>query len=272
MPTQPPSKPTTRSNSVSRAEETMISEIMEKLNDNRTYMEQQFSQLNTALKGLTIRLDSMETRQLEVEKTLTYHGDEILDIRRQLKDFESLKADIDQLRETQLKETQLVQKKVEVLQSEKLLHTLRVTGIPPAPRENLKDLIIKLGKQMTHLAFKMEDIEAVFRPKDTVKGSSQVILVRFKSITKRDEFYKSRNQLKLKNITTQSLGMETCNQIYINESLSPAAQILFYQARKRKIELNYAHIWTFHSQIYMKKSSATEAVRIVNQETLHNLV
>lgn len=264
-------KATTRSSSTS-SPETSLNDIMDKLEENRTFMESQFKKFDTLINTLTSRIDLVEQKQSETIQTLTYHGDEILDIKNRLKELDSLRHELAELRSNLKKDTDHVQRSVDILNTEKHLNTLRISGIPERKDENLMELFAKLAKEIQCSDISKEDVESVFRPRVANGNKAPVVLVRFKSITKRDVFYKHRNKLHALNVTSKTLGLHVDNRLYINESLCRTTQSLYYLARRRKAELNYEFIWTYHSQIYVRKSKNTDTIKIIDQQSIDNLV
>jgi hypothetical protein len=142
--------------------------------------------------------------------------------------------------------------KVKQLQSDKSLKTLRICGIPKTHNEDLKYLISKLASQISCSQINKSDLETVFRPKNSDQSPSATIVVRFSSVIKRDEFYNCRKLLGKNKITVQKLGLSGDNKIYINESLTKAANTLSFKARQSKKDLKYQYVWTHHGQIFMR--------------------
>ena len=52
-------------------------------------MEDQFQKLNNTIGTICKRLDAIETKQLDYDQALTYCGDEIADLKRELKDLKN---------------------------------------------------------------------------------------------------------------------------------------------------------------------------------------
>ena len=244
---------------------------MEQISDNRKYMEDQFKLLNETLSSLSARITTLEGKQTDIEKSLTFHGDEISDLQQKVQDIDMLKQQIDALKQAQQNQASTMQRTADQLQADKNLKTLRIAGITKTHNEDLPYIVTKLATVMSCTNINKHDIESVFRPKDKDRSPTDLIIVRFATMSKRDEFYNGRKCLAKNNLTTKDLGLSTSNKIFINESLSRATQSLFYHARKRKTELNYKFIWTYHAQIFMRKSNDVDMVKITNQESLDQL-
>ena len=97
---------------------------MNQLSDFRSYVENQFTSLQSSIDNLTKRMDDMETKQGEYEAALTFCGEEIADIENKFSGIESLRRDLDALKKSQKEDNS----KVTQLQSEKHLKTLQYTA------------------------------------------------------------------------------------------------------------------------------------------------
>ena len=176
-----------------------------------------------------------------------------------------LKQQIDTLKQAQQNQASTMQRRADQLQADKNLKTLRITGVTKTHN------VTKLATVMSCTNINKHDIESVFRPKEKDGSPTDLIKVRFTTKSKRDEFYSGRKCLAKNNLTTKDLGLSTSSKIFITESLSRATQSLFYHARKCKTELNYKFIWTYHAQIFMRKSNDVDMVKITTQESLDQL-
>ena len=61
------------------------------------------------------------------------------------------------------------------------------------------------------------------------------------------------------NITTQDLGFQGDNKIYIQESLARKNKELFRKALQLKKSLRYKFIWTNSGRIYLRKDESPES-------------
>ena len=241
-----------------------MQQIMEKLTDNRQYMEAQFTKLNKTIENLTTRVTGVERKQSEFENTIEFLHAEFQDIKKQMTEL----ADKQKLEDDKLK------RQVSVLQEARNQKTLRISGIPHTNQEDLHYLIGKLAAAM-ECPISKSDIDTIYRikAKDDKQSSAAPIIVRFNNMDIRDEFYNGRKSLGKNDITTNSIGLagRHRSKIFINEYLSRQSQALFYAARKKRAELSYQYIWTFHGQIYMRKSKSDDSQKISSPEDLENL-
>ena len=112
----------------------------------------------------------------------------------------------------------------------------------------------------------------VFRIKNDLSSSKPpLIMVKFNNTSSRERFYNARLNLHKNSITTNSLGLNQSNKIFINEALSRAQRSLFYKARSTKTQLKWRYVWTYHGSIYMRENRQTNAIKITSEEELRQL-
>ena len=101
---------------------------------------------------------------------------------------------------------------------------------------------------------------------------------RFHRLCMRDKLYNARRMIRQNSIDTKSLGFHQ-NHIYTNEypstiqwistptstPLSKAQQRLFYKALKSKTTEGWKYAWTFHGQVFMRKTKSDDAVKITSE-------
>ena len=93
-------------------------------------------------------------------------------------------------------------------------------------------------------------------------------MVKFSKASARDSLYNNRKNLTKKGVNTDTLGFRGTQKIFINEVLSKTQQKLFYHARKRKEQLNWRYVWTYHGQVFMRKDHDSDAVKIATEGCL----
>ena len=243
--------------------EPTLQQILSQIEDNKKFMQEEFTKLHREIRQLSNRISAVETKQGEYEETLTFHGNEILDIKNRLAE----------LTKANKQEETSLRKQMTALQDAKNLKTLRITGIPKTENENLPYLITELGKNM-ECTIQRSDIDAVYRAKPKNEHDKDApIIIKFTNMQTRDSYYDARKALGKNSVTTKSLipSHSSDTKIFINEYLNRPTQNLFFEARKRRAELNYRYIWTFHNQIYVRKTKSDDAIKICNSDDLSSL-
>ena len=64
--------------------EPTLQQILSQIEDNKKFMQDEFTKLHREIRQLSSRISAVETKQGEYEETLTLHGNEILDIKNTL--------------------------------------------------------------------------------------------------------------------------------------------------------------------------------------------
>ena len=224
-----------------------------------------FNPLNDKISGITRSLNKIEqqVKDIEIEqvdqaKAILFLGDEVEHIKQSV---DSVKAE---LKETTIKtgEIDVLKSSISKMEFERRAKFVEINGIPPRKGEDLMEAL-KILVTKLEVAVSPVDNDTVYRIKTTKR-----VVIRFQSTHKRDLFFKA---FRGTNICGNDLGFQTTEKIYINEVLSPEQHQLLYKARKARKDKNYAHIWTFHQRIYMKKTSDSDMIEIKSEEGLKNL-
>lgn len=258
----------TTTRSMSASDEVSLADIMRKLDENKNWMEEKFKKLSSTIDSLCFRVKTLEDEQKEHIKTLEFYGAEIEDLKAKLA---AASQDYSNFKTTQ--DMSHISKSIKKIESENMLKTLVLSGIPESKKEDLPSVIEKMCETL-NTTFTKSDIDAVYRvkkQKDSSSSDPQIVNIRFNSMIARDNFYDSRKYMAKNNFNSTDLGFDKENKIYINEKLSKATQELFYYARMKKKELNYKYAWTYHGNIFLREQKSTEAIRIASKEDLTKL-
>ena len=162
---------------------------MDALNSNQEYIEKQFSKLDQKLNNVLIRVEKLEQKQGEYEKSLNFYGEQITNLQKQLKAIREVGA----VKEN--KEGEML--RLWARQQDKNLWILHISGRPTSTHENLSYMMTKIADIMKINDFNSSsDIENIYRvkPKDS-NSKSPVIIVKFNLLLTRDQFYEGRKIL-----------------------------------------------------------------------------
>ena len=239
-----------------------LQQILDKLGENRIFMEEKFNQLNHTISQAIGRIKNIEREQMEMGKSLNYYGEEIESIKQQLAE---IRVEKHAEQEQRVKSEEQMRQQMTRLQQDKDRKTLIVSGIPVTHNEDLRYLTVKLAKTMEVEGMKEADIHTVYRSKKIDDAHPPNIIIKFQTLSQRDIFYVARKMLSKKNITTQNLGLGKEAKIYVNEWLNPSEQHLFYLARKKKAEIGYQFVWTYHFQIFMRQERLSWSISVMKK-------
>lgn len=243
-----------------------LSDINNKLDTNKEWMEDKFSGISQHLERISHRVTVIEDEQKEQAKALTYYGQEIDSIKKEISDLKNQYSEMQPATSSFSK----LSKSIKLIEQEKRNKTLILDGIPVTNKENLYSIIEKLSDKL-QIKYAEEDIDSIFRTKQTGDNPKRAIIVRFNKMSARDGLYDGRKVMVKNSITTKSLGYENSDKIFINEQLPKETQELFYKVRCKKRDLNYKYAWTYHGNIFMRKDKSSDAIRISSIRDLVDL-
>ena len=205
---------------------------------------------------------------------LDYMSNDVDDLKKGYAHLKTVVAKLEESNTAKSAQDRDVTQTVDRIEHEKNLKTLLVANIPSSQHEDTTKII-------TNLAAKLEtsmlpgDIDSAFRIKsDAAAHSSKppLIMVKFTNTASRDRFCNARKNFNKLSITTQSIGFRRKEKIFINEALTRSQRALFFKARQMKVKSGWRYVWTFHGQVYMRKSADDDPVKITSEETLSNLM
>ncbi|XP_050667741.1 uncharacterized protein LOC126967323 [Leptidea sinapis] len=153
-------------------------------------------------------------------------------------------------------------------------NNLELNGVPENRSESLPNLVQQCANVIGH-KFNDADIVHCTRVAKRDKDSKlpRAIVVKFKSLRCRDEFYSAVFRYNKANpnekLNTALLGITGHKKpVYVSEHLSPQNKFLHAAARKKAKELKYSFVWIRNGKIYVRKSSDSKYILIRNEKSL----
>ena len=207
------------------------------------------------------RLESVESSQTKIEKSIEYLHDEFSEYKQKTRDLEAQLKSMTKVVESFIN----LENRMDAHEHMERARCLELNGIPYAKNENLMAGLEQIIKHIKISSINLTtDIDKIYRIRQTKR-----VVVKFIQSTKRDEFFQSyRKNL----MNTSQLGFrDTTDRIYVNEVLSFSQSKLYWKAREFKKEHNYKFVWTFRQKIYLRKSSDSDAVVVNDEKDLQTL-
>ena len=141
---------------------------------------------------------------------------------------------------------------------------MEIRGIPQKPDESTNTIVKDVGKA---IGVKITDIDISVShrlpPSKSYKSKKPgppPIIVKFVRRDTKDAFFHAR--MKLKEITTKTLGFPSENRMYISESRSPTNRELFNEAYKLKKDLDYKFLWTSNGRVFLRATETSSVIPI----------
>ena len=198
------------------------------------------------------------------------------------KEFEEIKTNISEIQNSQTKKSSKIgemEEKIKVLQDQLNMEcqmrddlgqyirreNLEFHGIPVTLNEDTNHIVKQMVKKL-NIELTDRDISTSHRlpaAGDRPPG----IIARFTQRGIRNRIYQKRARL----VGVKDFGIKGMTALYINENLTPKKRSLFSKAYKKKVELHYKYIWSMNGDIYMRKHTEGEKLRIATESDLDNL-
>lgn len=250
-----------------------VKQILQKLDEMKKTSDAQYQNLLQAVNKVNQRLDSLETEQNQVIESLDFVSKDVEDLKKQYQELRSVVSKLESINSNRSDEERKVINSVDRIEQEKNLKALLIANVPSSQHEDTTKIV-------TNLAAKLEasimpgDIESAFRLKsDTAAhaGKPPLIMVKFTNTTSRDNLYNSRKNFKKLSITTKSIGFRSADKIFINEALTRSQRTLFHKARQTQKSLSWKYSWTYHGQVYLRKSTDDDPIKVTSVQILDEL-
>jgi chaperonin cofactor prefoldin len=132
--------------------------------------------------------------------------------------------------------------------------TLEFHGIPLIEGEITNAIVVEVAKLAVPDRDFSEAMLSISHRLPTRSGNVPPIIAKFVQREVRDVIYRNRKNLRSK--STENLGYETHNNIYINESLTAKSRAIFTEAKKFRNEHNFKFIWTKNGHVHLKKNDS----------------
>ncbi|KAI5634615.1 hypothetical protein NE865_12678 [Phthorimaea operculella] len=144
------------------------------------------------------------------------------------------------------------------------LNNVEIKGVPLKDRENLFDIVSKIGsKVMFPISKQSINFLARIPSKD---DKSKPIIVSFVNRYAKEDFVAAARSTR--KIYPADIGLEGNNQIFVNDHLTIRNKLLLNEAKKLKLQYNYQYAWVKNSKIFVRKDDHSKIIAIKNAEDL----
>ena len=153
-------------------------------------------------------------------------------------------------------------------------NNLELHGVPEFQNENLLNLLSQCSK-VVGLQQGVNDIVHCTRVAKLNKEnkSPRTIIVRFRGVRCRDEFYSAVYRYNKANpndkLNTSLLGIAGDKKpVYVSEHLSPINKALHAATRQKAKDVGYSFVWVRNGRIYVRKEPGSAYIHIKNNDSL----
>ncbi|KAJ0183458.1 hypothetical protein K1T71_001434 [Dendrolimus kikuchii] len=222
----------------------------------------------------TVSLDSVMRELMNINlklAPLSSLESEVQSLRKELSDLKSLALElpvkIQTLEERILKvekaqedsnELTKIVRKLETDQqaSEQWLRSnnIEIKGVPLKDRENLFDVITKIGTSISY-PIERQKINFIHRVPTHQSGIKNIIVSFINKYVKED--FISAARLRKDILTPNDIGLNGAGRIFVNDHLTTRNKTLLSKAKALAKEHNYQFIWVKNMKIFARKNNTT---------------
>ena len=214
-----------------------------------------------------LKLNEQEKKFEEIINSQNFLNQELETVKRSVKDINNLELP---------KKAHILMKEVETLKKHIVEHekmhdaldqyqrreNLEFHGIPVTLNENTNHIIKTMVKKL-NVDLKEDDISTSHRL-PSANNRTPGIIVKFTNRDLRNLIYQKRRNL----IGVNDFKIPGMTNLFINENLTPMRRKLFSLVFKKKIELKYKFLWTQNGDIYVRKNTTCEKLKISTEADL----
>lgn len=136
--------------------------------------------------------------------------------------------------------------------------SLKIVGAQINPRSNLTNFVLYLGRKMD-VHYVRSDIIRTLYHKD-----EKTLVVQFKTVQQRDEFYENEHELNYYNETESIEFFDVGDDAFVNTTL-------FDYALNLKM-FNYKSVFRQNKEVMARKDEYEDAIRIYSEEHVEELI
>lgn len=244
----------------------MISELMLSQTERLNTMEGHIKEIITS--NQIIR-----STNLEIEKAMNYMSDQLAAFEKKISCFDTERL---QLR----KDIELLEDKVDYLESVSLKTSLELRNVPKRTNESKADLYGTIETLLVHLKqdFSLKtDIRDVRRLPSKKESKISPIQLEVSNTLMKENIIEAvrkfnKDRPKKDKLNASHLGFnDPETPIYISEELSAKMRRLFYLARGVAKSENYKFCWSSNGRIYLRKDTSEPYILIKSEAQLEKL-
>lgn len=135
------------------------------------------------------------------------------------------------------------------------LNNIEIKGVPMKDRENLIEIVSKIGSKIMYPIVK-QNINFIARV-PARDNRTKPIIVSFLNRYVKEDFVAAAKSFKT--LCSADIGYEDKGRIYINDHLTVQNKILLTKAKKLAKEHDYEYVWVKNCKIFVRKNTQTKS-------------
>lgn len=207
----------------------------------------------------------------DIEHSLSYNTDKIEDFLTEMGSFRVKQKQLEEENEELKMKVKSMTVALEDLDQYSRNKNIQIDGVPEEKSENLRELVVELGK-LIEVTMEPKEIDAIHRipTRNEKNAKSPPIVVQF---TTRQLREKILTGMRIKKIMTGDL-MKTGEQkpVYVNEHLTRTKKNIMFEARKLKFDKGYKFLWSRNGRIMIRKDEQAKVIELQSLDDLKRIV
>uniref|UniRef100_A0A8D8YY01 FP protein C-terminal domain-containing protein n=1 Tax=Cacopsylla melanoneura TaxID=428564 RepID=A0A8D8YY01_9HEMI len=205
----------------------------------------------------------------DLEKSLNFYGDKMEEyndnMTKMMEKINKLENDNEVLK----KELKTVRDDHENLLQYTMNKNIQIDGVPEVNDENLKELVIEIGKKI-EVNVEEKEIDKAHRVPSRNPQNIPPIIVQFTTRQTRDNFIDKVRKNKITTKDVKRSGEEKF--VYVNEHLTKLKKDIMYEARRLKQDKGYKFLWVRGGKVLMRKNETSRVFELRSFDDLSKIV
>lgn len=147
-------------------------------------------------------------------------------------------------------------------------NNVEIKGVPLKDKENLFDIISKIGEKVLYPVTKTQ-INFIHRVPTNANGVKNII-VSFLNRYVKENFVSAARSLKSP-LSPVDIGVVGAGRIFVNDHLTVKNKALLSQAKALAKERNYQFVWVKHMKIFVRRDPTSKTCNITTERDLQKI-
>lgn len=147
------------------------------------------------------------------------------------------------------------------------LNNVEIRGVPLKDKENLLEIVTKIGSKIQHPISK-HNINFITRIPSRENRVKPIVVSFLNRYLKEDFVAAARS---LKSLCPADISLEGTGRIFVNDHLTVQNKVLLLKAKQLARDNEFEFVWVKNSKIFVRKNSQSSVIAIKNEKDLHKI-
>lgn len=224
------------------------------------------------IKSLTTTVDSVEASVTFCSNKIDDFDGKLDSLNLKMITFDNRLTDLDEKYNKLQTEIDRLKTENNILEQNRLINNIEVTGIPYTTNESLIDILINLSNKL-NITLNVSDVSNIYRTKVSKENTSKIVVQFLNNSIKQEllhgikKMFKNGNPLTAHNIHK---SFQSTN-VYINDHLSVGNRKLFWLSKLVAKQYEFKYVWANASGVFMKKVDGSTGYRVSSVDQLKKI-